>query len=238
MSLHLAREQSRRVIRWAGLYYVGKVDLQRCNPEPTTEAGTAIFVNLAWPLPMRLQRDVGDRCCQTSTLPSYLPNNMCHFVTQFSVIFATLTVAFKEHASNADEPSVELRQTLSKPLLNINPALPLNVIGSDGQSLGETTSEPRTSVEQEFNPKTSYPDVQANPDSSFQGNRPDPVRLIRPNNPRVSYRSLVRHRIVDVKTRLIALWHQSLVPREKPRGWTLFSYLKKEEKRKSVTHPK
>jgi hypothetical protein len=87
-----------------------------------------------------------------------------------SVIFATLTVAFKEHASNADEPSVELRQTLSKPLLNINPALPLNVIGSDGQSLGETTSEPGTSVEQEFK--------------------------------------------------------------------TLFSYLKKEEKRKSVTHPK
>ena len=155
-----------------------------------------------------------------------------------SVIFATLTVAFKEHASNADKPSVELRQTLSKPLLNINPALPLNVIGSDGQSLGETTSEPGTSVEQEFNPKTSYPDVQANPDSSFQGNRPDPVRLIRPNNPRVSYRSLVRHRIVDVKTRLIALWHQSLVPREKLRGWTLFSYLKKEEKRKAVAHPK
>jgi hypothetical protein len=86
-----------------------------------------------------------------------------------SVIFATLTVAFKEHASNADEPSVELRQTLSKPLLNINPASPLNVIGSDGQSLGETTSEQATSVEQEFNPKTSYPDV--HPDFSFQANR-------------------------------------------------------------------
>ncbi len=154
-----------------------------------------------------------------------------------SVIFATLTVAFKEHASNADEPSVELRQTLSKPFLNVSPASPLNGRGSHGQSLGETTSEQATSVEQEFNPRTSYPDVQANPDSGFEANRPDPVRLM-PDNSKISYRTLVRHRIVNVKTRLIALRHQSLVAREKPRGWTLFSYLEKEEKRKSVTHPR
>jgi hypothetical protein len=39
--------------------------------------------------------------------------------------------------------------------------------------------------------------------------------------PMLRYRTFVRHRIVDVKTRLIALWHQSL-QREKSRAWTLF----------------
>jgi hypothetical protein len=42
----------------------------------------------------------------------------------------------------------------------------------------------------------------------------------------------VRPRFVDVKMRLIALWHQSLVRTERSRSWTLFSNSNKGERKK------
>ena len=56
--------------------------------------------------------------------------------------------------------------------------------------------------------------------------RQDSARAVRTKIPQQKYRSLARFRDVDVKMRLIALWHQSL-RHEKSRNWTLFSNSKK-----------
>jgi hypothetical protein len=53
--------------------------------------------------------------------------------------------------------------------------------------------------------------------------RPDFARMIRTRIPQERYRSSVHLRAADVKMRLIALWHHSLVSSQKSRGWTLFS---------------
>ncbi|MBV9673667.1 MAG: hypothetical protein JO076_12710 [Verrucomicrobia bacterium] len=55
-----------------------------------------------------------------------------------------------------------------------------------------------------------------------QVNRPDFARVIRTRTPQERHKSFGPLRDVDVKTRLIALWHQSL-RREKSPGWTLSS---------------
>jgi hypothetical protein len=72
-------------------------------------------------------------------------------------------------------------------------------------------------------PAKNHPDVQTNATSWSPAQQPDSARVIRSKIPNLRYRPFVRHRLVDVKMRLIALWHQSLMPSEKSRGWTLFS---------------
>jgi hypothetical protein len=65
--------------------------------------------------------------------------------------------------------------------------------------------------------------AQANGSKVFPAHRPDFARVIRTRIPQERYRSSAHLRDVDVKIRLIALWHHSLVPSQKSRGWTLFS---------------
>jgi hypothetical protein len=116
-------------------------------------------------------------------------------------------------------------------LLNANPSALGNVAGSNGQSTTEITSQQAMSVDHECTPKIKHPDVEANATSWSPANRPDSARVIRPKILDVKYRSSVRPRYVDVKTRLIALWHQTLRG-EKSRGWTLFSNSNKWQRKK------
>jgi hypothetical protein len=117
-----------------------------------------------------------------------------------TVVFAAIVLAFPERDPKPDDPTKEARQTT----------------GSDRKSL---TSGQATSVDQGSNPEINHPDVQANATSWSPAQRPDSVRVIRSKIPNVRYRTFVRHRILDVKMRLIALWHQSLARSEKSRGW-------------------
>jgi hypothetical protein len=59
---------------------------------------------------------------------------------------------------------------------------------------------------------------------------PDSARVIRARILQERYRSTGRLRAVDVKMRLIALWHQSLLRSEKARGWATFSNLNRRKK--------
>jgi hypothetical protein len=65
--------------------------------------------------------------------------------------------------------------------------------------------------------------AQANGSKVSPAHRPDFARVIRTKIPQGRYRSSAHLRDVDAKMRLIALWHHSLVPSQKSRGWTLFS---------------
>jgi hypothetical protein len=83
-----------------------------------------------------------------------------------------------------------------------------------------------------FTPEINHADVQANENSWSPAHSQDPVRAILPKIPNVRYRSSVRPRFVDVKMRLIALWHQSLARSEKSRTWTAFSNSNKRDRKK------
>src|ERR1700693_2129606 len=65
--------------------------------------------------------------------------------------------------------------------------------------------------------------AQANGSKVSPAHRPDFARVIRTRISQERYRSSAHLRDVDVKMRLIALWHRSLVPSQKSRGWTPFS---------------
>ena len=74
-----------------------------------------------------------------------------------------------------------------------------------------------------FSPEINRHDVQANAGSWTAAHRQDSERVMELKVPRARFRSSVRLRFVDVKMRLIALWHQSLARSEKWRTWTGFS---------------
>jgi hypothetical protein len=65
--------------------------------------------------------------------------------------------------------------------------------------------------------------AQANGSKVSPAHRRDFSRVIRTRIPQERYRSSAHLRDFDVKMRLIALWHDSLAPSQKSRGWTLFS---------------
>ena len=107
----------------------------------------------------------------------------------------------------------------TSPKLNTPPLS--SVIGSNEMSTGEITAGQSTSIDSGLTPKITPPDVQANATSRSPSQRSDSGQAARTKFPNVRFRSSMHPRYVDVKTRLIALWHQSL-RHEKSRGGTLF----------------
>jgi hypothetical protein len=68
-------------------------------------------------------------------------------------------------------------------------------------------------------PEINRQDVQANASSLTPAHSQDSGRAIGLKIPRGRSRSYMRPRFVDAKTRLIALWRQSLMRSEKSRSW-------------------
>jgi hypothetical protein len=99
---------------------------------------------------------------------------------------------------------------------------PSSAMGSNEEITIETTP----GIDSGLTPTINHSDVQANATSRFLSQRPDSTYAVHTKIPKVRLRSSMHRRSVDVKTRLIALWHQSL-QHEKSRGKTQFSNLKK-----------
>ena len=95
-----------------------------------------------------------------------------------------------------------------------------SVMVSNEKSTGEITAGQAPSIDSGLTPKINHPDVQANAPSWSHTKIPN-VRL----------RSSMHPRHVDVKTRLIALWHQSL-RHEKSRDGTMYSNSNKGTRKK------
>jgi hypothetical protein len=168
-----------------------------------------------------------------------------------AVVFAALVLAVlvqDRHPKAVDltEEAVQARGDL---LLNANFATRFTVVGLNGKrSTGKMTSGQASNVGHAFteiSPK-EIPSSQmeaaastpthitspANASSWSPVHWQDFARLSRPKVPNVGYRSSVRSRFVDVKMRLIALWHRSLVRSERSRSWTLFSNSNKGDRKK------
>ncbi len=177
-----------------------------------------------------------------------------------AVVFAGLMLALlvQERYPNAVHHTGEAVQAGGDLLLNTNVAtLAENVVLTGKSSTGEIAPGQKRSVDQAFtnfspkkNPSSQMEAAASVPTPVFaitselnhinaQTNRsasspviwPDSARVIRPKMPKVSIGHFVRHRTLDVKMRLIALWHQSLAQSEKSRTWT-FSNSNKGERRK------
>jgi hypothetical protein len=168
------------------------------------------------------------------------------------VVLAVLVLAalVKERDPKAADLTEEARQAEGDFLLNANPAMRFTVVDLNGKSsTGKMTSKQATRVNRSFTeispkensssqmeaaaatptpvlaftPEINRHDVQANAGSWTAAHRQDSGRVIGLKVPRARSRSSVGLRFVDVKMRLIALWHQSLVRSEKSRTWTGFS---------------
>jgi hypothetical protein len=180
-----------------------------------------------------------------------------------AVVFAALILAVlvQERHPKADDLTKEARQAERDLLLNANPATLFTIVGLNGKSsTDKMTSGQASSVDHAFTkispkeipssqmkaaastptpvlaftPEINRHDVQANTSSWSPVHWQDSARVIRPKIRNVRDRSSVVLRSVDVKMRLIALWHQSLARSEKSRSWTAFSNLNRGVRKKAA----
>jgi hypothetical protein len=149
-----------------------------------------------------------------------------------AVICAAAALVFQDNLPMAANRAREARRTNDELLPNASPVGLSEGVGSNGKSADEIAPEQLTGSDPGSTPEINNSEVQAKVGSWSTAQRQDSARVIRPRIPNVRRRSSMRSRLVDVKTRLIMLWHQSLARIERSRGWTLFSYPNKARRKK------
>jgi hypothetical protein len=138
------------------------------------------------------------------------------------VVFAVLMVAVQGPRPTADDLTEQAKQTTGDPLPSANAAAISKVVGSEEKSTEKITSEQTTSVDRHLIPETNQPAAQAHASSWSPTKRPGPATVIHTKTPKTRIWSSGHPRYIDVKTRLLALWHQGFRCEKSP-GWTLFS---------------
>ena len=155
------------------------------------------------------------------------------------VIFAALVLAVQECQPKAPQNERDLS-------LNVIPAGARSVLAKGSSSTGKMTPEQGRGDDHTFTetalleaPSSSAaptpdPVLAFAPEISHTAHRRDsaPERKLRTRN--VRNRSDVGFRTVDVKRRLIELWHQSLAQNEKSQNWTAFSNLSRGARKKAA----
>jgi hypothetical protein len=106
-----------------------------------------------------------------------------------------------------------------------------SVMVPNEKSTGEITAGQAPSIDTRLTPETNQPDVQANTTSWPLSQRQGSAHSTHTKIFNVRLRSSKHPRYVDVKTRLIALWHQSL-RHEKYRAGTMYSNSNKGARKK------
>jgi len=106
-----------------------------------------------------------------------------------------------------------------------------SVMVSNEKSTGEITAGQAPSIDTRLTPEINQPGVQANAASWPLSQRQGSAHSTHTKIFNVRLRSSKHPRYVDVKTRLIALWHQSL-RHEKSRGGTMYSNSNKGARKK------
>ena len=176
-----------------------------------------------------------------------------------TLIFAAVLLAVQELNVKRNDLTGEARQAQNNLLLDGKPATFFTPVGLNQESSNdksipeqapsvdyghteispqevpsaqmETATSTQTPVEVP-SPEINQPDVRVNKNAWSTGYSQDPARVTGPKVRHTRGRSFVRPRFVDVKMRLIALWHQSLTRSEGFRGWRLFSRSKKGDRKK------
>ena len=142
-----------------------------------------------------------------------------------AVVLAALMLAVEDHESKVMHVGPDF-------LVNANPATMASVIAESSNSNGKTDTplyevpsrQTESAASTPFPVPASTP--QKNRDASRHAQAPEPKTR------NVRNRSSVASRFIDVKRRLIELWHQSLA-RSETRSWTAFSKLNSGVSRKA-----
>jgi hypothetical protein len=141
-----------------------------------------------------------------------------------TLIIAAGALVFQGNHPMAANLAEEARGTSGGQVSDESPDAPSEVIGLNGKNTDQTTSEQLASSDPGFTPEINNTETPTKVSAWSGVERQDSPRAIRPRIHNLRHRSSLHSRMVDVKTRLIMLWHQSLARMEKSRGWTLFSY--------------
>jgi hypothetical protein len=143
-----------------------------------------------------------------------------------TVICAALVLVIQEHHQSSVEVAEKAVQNSGEVLPNDTPVALSEVADWSGKITDEISSEREKSVEDQA-------DVQASRTLSSPVHRHDPARVIRPKTPSASRRPSKRpNGFVNVRMRLLALWHQSLARIKRSSSWAPFSNLDKEGRRR------
>jgi hypothetical protein len=149
-----------------------------------------------------------------------------------ALFLAALMLAVEERQPKATQAERDF-------LPNANSATMESVVAKSSHPNGKMTTESGSSVDHAFTetPPQEIPSLQMEPAASTpilapastpQKNRESPrqdaTQAPAPNTRNLRNGSSVAARIIDVKRRLIELWHQSLA-RSETRSWTAFSNL-------------
>jgi hypothetical protein len=154
-----------------------------------------------------------------------------------ALVLAALMLGVQEYQPNATQAERDS-------LLNANPSTVASVIAKTSNSTGNIIPGQGSSADHAFT-DTPLPEITSGqtelaastPISTLQNNRDtlrqDSTRVPAPKTRNVRNRSSVASRFIDVKKRLIELWHQSLA-RSETRSWTAFSKLNPWVKKKTA----
>ena len=138
-----------------------------------------------------------------------------------SMIIAAGALVFQDNHPMVADVAEETRGTGGAIVSDKSPDPLSEGAGLSGKNIDQTTAAQLASSEPGFTSETNNPELPTKVRVLSGTERQEPARAIQP---RIHHRSPFRPRLVDVRMRLIKLWHQSLARAEKSRGWTLFSY--------------
>jgi hypothetical protein len=147
-----------------------------------------------------------------------------------TVVFAALVLVVEEHQPRA-------RQAERDVLPNANSATIASVAAKSSNSNGKMTPESGNSVDRTFTETSASIPISSlafTTQKNRDAPRQDSTKAPAPKSRNARNRSSAASRSIDVKRRLIELWHQSLAKTEKSRSWTAFSKLKSGVKKKAA----
>jgi hypothetical protein len=135
--------------------------------------------------------------CEKSSVPNLLPDLITEAVSN-------------DYQPNNEAANVAYSTELNSDLENAD-----HSESSNGKSAGQMTVGEGTTVDGGSTPTVSQPEVKTSATTSSPAPPPPSAEVIRSKTGHPRHRSIVRHKIVDVKTQLLTLWHKSLAEPEK-----------------------
>jgi hypothetical protein len=141
-----------------------------------------------------------------------------------TMIIAAGALVFQDNHPMVADVAEETRGTGGAIVSDKSPDPLSEGAGLSGKNIDQTTAAQLASSEPGFTSETNNPELPTKVRVLSGTERQEPARAIQPRIRNLKHRLAFRSRWVDLRMRLIKLWHHSLARVEKSRGWTLFSY--------------
>jgi hypothetical protein len=196
---------------------------QRINPALVREEALSLLTHGIAQLPPALETrkhsvalpDTNDVIRRFNRDTEWLATLVVGAVVSAALMLAVLVQDRHPKAADLTEKAEQAGGDL---LLNANVITPQEIPSPPMEAAASTLTPVVAS-----NPEMNHTKALANANTWFPADRRHSMRVIRPKIPNVKYRSSLGLIFVDVKMRLIALWHKTLVRSEKSRISTISS---------------